>query len=292
VLNEPTPRPRRRHLGKLAAAFFSLAVVGLISSELFLRAQYGLGDPPRMMDDPLTEYRYAPDGHYRRRGNAIDINQYSMRSDAFPAKKTTANERRVLVIGDSIVNGGAQSDQRQLATSILQVELRQRLNVPCVVGNVSAGSWGPQNMLGYVRRFGLLDADAVVIVVSSHDAFDQVTTFPSAEHIQPAPYWFAFGELIDLLWARVTAGKPQAAEAVPGAPGDSILCLDAFEQPISSRSLSFTSSVPNSTRLKRRPGTLCSKMSANRAASNRSRYAERCSQRSRPDRTRTATTSI
>jgi hypothetical protein len=40
------------------------------------------------------------------------------------------------------------------------------------VGNVSAGSWGPPNYLAYVRRFGLFDADVVVVVVNSTDYGD------------------------------------------------------------------------------------------------------------------------
>jgi len=40
------------------------------------------------------------------------------------------------------------------------------------VANVSAGSWGPGNLLAYVEVFGVFDADVVFVVLSSHDATD------------------------------------------------------------------------------------------------------------------------
>jgi len=59
-----------------------------------------------------------------------------------------------------------------LATEILQRELRKRSDRPVAVANVSAGSWGPGNLLAYVEVFGVFDADVVFVVLSSHDATD------------------------------------------------------------------------------------------------------------------------
>src|SRR5688572_26696934 len=114
-MDDPTPSaapvPRRRRLRKWIVAAVVLGFVGGLTSELFLRARYGLGDPPIIISDPAIEYRYAPNGHYIRRGNRIDINSYSMRSDDLTSTKASAEERRVLVMGDSVINGGAPTDQ-------------------------------------------------------------------------------------------------------------------------------------------------------------------------------------
>lgn len=220
---------RRRRVRRAAITFGLLALAGVPSAEGFLRWRYGLGNPPQMMSDELTEYRYVPDREYRRRGNRIAINTFSMRSDPFPAKRSRPDELRVIVIGDSVVNGGAQTDQSRLATSLLQDRLRAD-SPGAIVGNASAGSWGPQNMLGYVRRFGLLDANVVAIVVSSHDAADSVVEFPSRTELAPPPYRFALTELYGQLsdrWGLTTAGGAASATQ-PYTVGDPGPCLMAF----------------------------------------------------------------
>jgi hypothetical protein len=127
------------------------------------------------MADPKIEYLYKPNGTYERFGNTIHFNQWSMRSDDFPKNKSDPKELRVLVVGDSVINGGAQTDQHELATAILQERLSQKLGRKVIVGNISAGSWGPPNQLAYLEKFGWFDADVVVFVWSSHDLEDAPT---------------------------------------------------------------------------------------------------------------------
>lgn len=160
-----------------------LAVAALVAGgELVSRLGLGLGDPPLLLADPEIEYLFQPSRRYRRFGNRVAYNAYSMRSDDFPKTKNSASELRVLVLGDSVVNGGSLTDQSQLATQLLQSRLSADLKRPVVVGNVSAGSWGPANMLAYVRRFGLFGADVVAIVLSSHDDADHPTFDPMVGH--------------------------------------------------------------------------------------------------------------
>lgn len=127
-------------------------------AELVARA-FGLGDSPLLVDDPFTEYRYAPSTSYRRFGNEMSYNRWSMRSSNFPARKAFAGERRVLVICDSVVNGGTLTDQAKIATSLLQAALGSSFTV----GNISAWSWGPANQLGYIHEFGWFDVDIVIL---------------------------------------------------------------------------------------------------------------------------------
>jgi len=168
--------PRRRLVVR-GLAILVFALVAVLLAELVSR-MLGLGDPPLSIADSEIEYLFAPSQTVRRFGNLIHYNPWSMRSDDFPTHKTQAAELRVLVLGDSVVNGGAQTDQSKLATAILQKTLADGLGRPVIVGNISAGSWGPPNMLAYLRRFGLFDADVVVIVLSSHDHADAPTFEP------------------------------------------------------------------------------------------------------------------
>ena len=230
VITADTPPPRRRRRRTLLLGSLGAIVVATGGSEAFLRWRYGLGDPPQSMSDPQTEYRYVPSRHYRRLGNRIDYNAYSMRSDDFPATKSSAGERRVLVIGDSVINGGGYTDQADLATSILQSRLRHDVTPAVFVGNASAGSWGPQNELGFVKEFGLLGADVVVIVESSHDARDEVEQFPTTAKVDPPAYRFALVEAADKLRSQYLSG---VTISMPGDPppnhvGAAEPCLKAF----------------------------------------------------------------
>lgn len=154
-------------------------LVGLfLAVELFARFYLGLGDPPLSVADPQIEYLFKPSSSYRRFGNHIRYNAYSMRSDDFPAKKSDPTEIRILLLGDSVINGGSQTDQADLATSILQQQLRRDLARPVIVANISAGSWGPPNELAYLKKFGLFDADMLILCQSSHDYADAPTFNP------------------------------------------------------------------------------------------------------------------
>ena len=148
----------------------ALIAVGL-GGELFARYALGLGDPPLTIRDPEIDYLFKP-GTYHRFGNTITYNSFSMRADEVPPTKQGPDELRILVFGDSVVNGGAHTDDSELATRLAQEALADRLQRPVWIGNVSAGSWGPGNHLAYIDRFGLFDADIVIFLLSSHDIDD------------------------------------------------------------------------------------------------------------------------
>jgi hypothetical protein len=165
----PSTRKRRRRWPLIAlGVILALLVVG----ELVLRFYFQLGDPPLFIADRDIEYMYKPDATYHRMGNTMHVNSFGMRSEDFPAHKSELNELRVMVIGDSIINGGMPTDDRYVCTKILKETLRDALHRTITVGNISAASWGPINMLAYVKRYGLFDADVVVIVLSTHDYGD------------------------------------------------------------------------------------------------------------------------
>jgi len=158
-------------------ALLLAGVTILLAGEAFCRFVLGLGDPPLAMVHPQIEYLFKPDQQLRRLGNQISYNRWSMRSAHFSPQKKPG-ELRVMVFGDSVINGGALVDQKDLTTSILEDALEEALGVRVVVGNISAGSWGPPNWLAYAEQFGLFDADIVAIVASSHDYADVPSSEP------------------------------------------------------------------------------------------------------------------
>ena len=167
-------RTRLRTLVRLLCAFVFL----LVLSELFCRFVIGLGDPPLYVADPKMEYLLQPSKTYYRFHKRFSVNQYGMRSDGFPPEKSDASEFRVLVIGDSVIYGGVRIDQSDIDTEILKRSLQEQLGRPIVVGNASAKSWGPPNELAYLQRFGTLQADVVILELSSHDYADAPTFAP------------------------------------------------------------------------------------------------------------------
>lgn len=140
-----------------------------ISLELFARYFLGLGDPPLCMPDPNTAYIFKPNQSCHRFGHYIHYNSFSMRADDFSMHKSSPNEFRVMVIGDSVINGGVATDQSKVCTSLLKVMLQRELKRPVNVGNISAGGWGPLNEWNYEKTYGLFDADVLVIVLRSGD---------------------------------------------------------------------------------------------------------------------------
>lgn len=154
----------------LPTCFVALGAI-LLLGEMVARHGLGLGDPPLYVADPSTEYRLKPNQQLRRFGHRIEVNANAMRSSPLLATRPPGG-RRVLVFGDSVVWGGAKLDQRLIATEVLK---RSALSE---VGNVAAPSWGPGNWLGWARRYGFFQATDVVLVISSHDAFDNPSPEP------------------------------------------------------------------------------------------------------------------
>jgi hypothetical protein len=195
-------------LGLLGLGFVTIGL------ELALRWRYGLGSPPLYVADPAIGYLLAPNQTLRRSGNRIAINAFSMRSGPID-RQPGPNLRRLLILGDSIVNGGWWTDQANTLSSLLETELNQaqfkplKLNLaqpnsgqpnsgqpnsgqpnssqpnssqlnpdppPFEVLNASANSWGPRNELAYLQRFGHFGAEAIVLIINTDDLFAAAPT--------------------------------------------------------------------------------------------------------------------
>jgi hypothetical protein len=152
----------------------------LIFLELGLRLLFGFGNPLIYVADPNIGYLLAPDQKTRRFGNHITINQYSMRSPAIAPTPASAT-LRVLLLGDSVANGGWWTDQAEIISELLQQQLQPDLTgtrwQQVEVLNASANSWGPRNELAYLQRFGSFGAPVVVLLLNTDDLF---ATAPSS----------------------------------------------------------------------------------------------------------------
>ncbi|MEM1401119.1 MAG: hypothetical protein AAGF58_14630, partial [Pseudomonadota bacterium] len=158
-----------------------LAGAGAVAVETFFRVEYGLATPPLYAAHPTIEYIAKPDQDVRIFGNHQVYNSLSMRS---PPLSSVQEDRTVLVFGDSVLNGGTALDQADLATSLATARSRSD-GRPTFFGNVSAKSWGPANIIGWIEEHGFLDADTAIFVLSSHDYYDLPTFEPLDPTVHP-----------------------------------------------------------------------------------------------------------
>lgn len=177
----------------LKAILLSLILIAAI--EFYLRAYWGFCDNVLMMASDKYEYIEQPNQQRFRFRNHIYYNQFSMRS---PEVDTTAVT--VLGFGDSVINGGVMVDQDSLTTTLLSKELSAALNKKVQVLNIGAGSWGPDNDYAYLQEKGNFNAKAIFLVVSSHDAYDNmdfVTVIDKVNRYESTQYKSAIWELIN-----------------------------------------------------------------------------------------------
>ena len=160
-----------------------ICILLLLVGEIYARYGLGLGDPPLSIPDEQIDYLFAPNQTCNRFGNRIIYNDASMRCD-FDVQKRGQIDKRIFVVGDSVINGGVLTDHKDLATTILQEELdpgRERVQV-C---HVSAGSWGPGNYAAYFRRYGYLvnTNDILIVEVNSHDLWEDDPSITAGKNV-------------------------------------------------------------------------------------------------------------
>lgn len=125
------------------------------AGEVFARYWCGLGTSLLNATHPNVEYMFPPDQDVMRFGNR----QLGMSSQAL---KDVTQPRLVLAMGDSDLNGGNLTDQDDLTSTLAS-------GSSVFYGNVSVGSWGPTNIASWIKAFDSINADTVILVLSSHD---------------------------------------------------------------------------------------------------------------------------
>ena len=138
---------------------------------------------------PTYEYIAQPNQHRYRFFSHIDYNSYSQRSE-----EPDSTKKIVLGLGDSVIFGGTMLDQDSIATSLFSKETGMQML------NISSGSWGPDNCAAYLKEKGTFGAKAMVLVCSSHDAFDIMSHVPVVGIYPNYPdkqYKLAIWEVID-----------------------------------------------------------------------------------------------
>jgi len=175
---------------------FLAFIVAFIIFEFILRFSFGFCDAPIVVADDQIEYLYQPNQDRVRFGNRIIYNEFSMRSLPIKEKDSIV----ILGLGDSLINGGVSIDQNDLATHILEKKLTDYYKKNIRFLNISAGSWGPENVFEYIKKFGNFNSKCFFLFVSSHDAHDNIThkkIVGISSNFPDKQYTFALTELTE-----------------------------------------------------------------------------------------------
>ena len=147
--------------------YFSFTIFLFILTETALRLCFGFCDALLFQPSDKYEYITQPNQDRHRFGARLMTNSYAQRSEEPDSTKTI-----VLGLGDSIIFGGGWMDHDSLTTTLFSNETgMQMLNISC-------GSWGPDNNVAYLQEKGTFGAKAMVLVCSSHDAYDGMSFAP------------------------------------------------------------------------------------------------------------------
>lgn len=176
-----------------------------IASELFLKFVLGLSNPPLFISHPMIGYCYAPNQNLLRWQNRIYYNDYHQRSENL----NPHSDYRILMLGDSILNGGTLCDQQQTISEKWEQLLNQKKadnkssnvsnqNELFEVLNASAASWGIPNEWAYLQSFGTFKADCVVLVLGTSDLIQEKSTAEvlGSRNYPTENFYTAWGELL------------------------------------------------------------------------------------------------
>ena len=152
------------------ALILAVFIFAFISIELILRIGFGFCDAVLIREDSDYEYIAISNQNRVRFGNRVQYNDQSMRSLA-----VDSNAIVILGFGDSVINGGSLTNQSSLATSIISEKLTDNFGQNVQFLNISAGSWGPDNCFNFLEKHGSYNARHILLIVSSHDAYDNIT---------------------------------------------------------------------------------------------------------------------
>ncbi|WP_420384257.1 hypothetical protein [Novosphingobium sp.] len=167
----------------------------MLGAELAARHE-GFGRPLLYRRTP-DSYELVPDQRVVRLGRTTTINTLGVRGDAMPPRQAPATWR-IMILGDSVANGGTQLDDAQTFAARTSRELASN-GCKNDVLNASAGGWALSDEVSWLQRHGLYGAQSVVWVINYMD-LDQSSSGPGIVDSNPAfpshPPMFGLSEIL------------------------------------------------------------------------------------------------
>jgi hypothetical protein len=164
---------------KSVAIVASLAVVGIAGCAELVARKEGFG-APLLYRAASSGYEIAPNQHVERLGKVMHINALGTRGGPitpFP----TSDIWRVMVLGDSVANGGSQIDDAQTFPAIASRHL-ERNGCHNEILNASAGGWSLFDEIAWIHNHGMYGARTLVWTINSLDLDQQPSTAGLLDH--------------------------------------------------------------------------------------------------------------
>ena len=139
----------KKNLGSLILFFFSLTL-GVLFLEAFAKYALKLGHVVVYNASPITGYRAKPNQTVNRRGVTVAINNEGLRAD--PLWASTAFDKRILFLGDSVTYGGSYINNNELFS------YQALKNSNYIAGNAGVNGWGVLNIHALVCELKYLPA--------------------------------------------------------------------------------------------------------------------------------------
>jgi hypothetical protein len=142
-------------------------LAGSVSLEAVCR-YYGLHTPV-LYERTSFGFRPLPNQSIRRFGNRIRYDSLGLRSEPVNVIRDP-DTLRVLLLGDSVTNGGAVTDQADTIAYRLRNFLKASARSVEVLSASSPG-WATANEAGWLNRYGTLGSQHLLLVLNTYDLF-------------------------------------------------------------------------------------------------------------------------
>lgn len=163
----------RQEMGLPKGTSFRLALCAiglLLAGELGL-SWMGFGSPLlyRASADPLDlgQYEPVPNQNVMRLGRQTRINSLGTRGREIE-RQSKQGAYRILVLGDSVTNGGTLVNDAETYPAQLESKLREA-GCPAEVLNASAGGWSVFNEAGWLRAHGVHGSQMLIWTINTSD---------------------------------------------------------------------------------------------------------------------------
>lgn len=160
---------RFRRLFANTVLVFASAATALVLANIILWI-FNIGKVEIYRYDPDYGYLAVPDQWPSPRGITFRINGAGLRGPDFsPVKKP--GTLRLAFVGDSVTFGGGIVSDGDTFVNLAAARLSRMSGRNIDAVNISAPGWGVQNIKGYVARYGLYDADALIWILPREDFY-------------------------------------------------------------------------------------------------------------------------
>lgn len=207
---------------------FSLVLILFLGALLVaeLLARYEGFANPLLYRVAGSSYELAPDQHVAMLGHSETIDSFGLRGPEVAARPTPG-VTRIMVLGDSVANGGSHLDDSQTIPAVTSRKLTAQ-GCRNEILNASAGGWSLFDEVAWTRSHGLYGSRTVVWVINSMDLDEPAGNSTLLDHNPAFPTHAPLSALGEILFRYalprlgIGPGTADNGSIMPGAFNEAI----------------------------------------------------------------------